>query len=545
MVLAPDYAQLLEPIDRRARIKGGGAYLWRCFEPEILFDGPAGTGKTFTVIRRCDELARKFPGCRILWVRETLKALRTSVQQIYEQHVLWPGHPALEEGGESRTHYLYPPAVPGGPRSRIELAGLDTPERLMSTEFDVIVVFEATNPHVTLKAWLLLITRARGQNIPHPECRYPEGKLPDGTAVRVAVRRGEFPGVVDEDGKPLFLNQLIADCNPDAETNWLWRRYLEGRMVRLQGRHEDNPMVSSKYLERLKALPGAIGDRLYRGKWTTTEAAIWGTYNQDRHLVTAEWEMEPLTGRRFVRVPDWTDSEGMPARFAVRGVVAGMDFGFTAPGSLEVLAVTEDKRAFLMAEVYAAGMGMEWWAEWAERLVDEFKIEVIRCDHDPENIKILNDRLGHRSGREVGGIAQQANKSRRSKAESIGGLDVVREAFRANRLFINRHCSRYLDPVLDAAHLPTSVVMEIPSYAFELDEKTGLRLEIPAKNSWAHGCDGVRYGYMDVWDREWKAIQDVRFVPPPGEVAYYVGSPQERARLRKLAERSRQRYNLT
>jgi hypothetical protein len=535
------YAEFLEPIDRRATLRGAVANLWYCDDAELLLDGPAGTGKTFGLIRRCDWLARKYRGARILWVRETLQSLRESVQAIYEEYVLWPGHPVLLEGGKrhQRGHYHYPDTD-----AEIVLAGLDTPERLMSTEYDFIAVFEATNPNVTEKAWAFLSTRNRGQHIPHPHCNYPDGLLPDGRTTREALMAGEFTLGEDENGKPLFWNQMVADCNPESEQHWLWRRFTEGRMTRLRSTHADNPLVTRSYLQRLEGLPGVYRERLLEGKWVASEGVIWSTFNKQRHLVTTRFEFDSITGRRYVEVPEWTDDQGRPAQFQVAGVVAGMDWGFTAPGCLSVLAHCVNGMTFLLAEVYAADRGLEWWADQIVPLVDEFRIECIRCDHDPDNIRALNKALGPRKGREVGGIAQQADKKRtRRSAADLAGLDVVREGFRANRLFIDRYAGRYTDPVLDLAHLPTGIVGEIGGYCFDTDKKTGQRLEVPPDNAIDHACDALRYAYMDIAARTWTKPKDVRFVAPEGVVAYYVGTPEERARLRQL-EKRRARYRL-
>lgn len=535
---------LLEPIDRNHVVRGAIALLFTTYDPEILIDGPAGTGKTFGIIRYCDFLARKYPGARILWVRETLQSMRESVQQIYEDHVLWPGHPALNKGGSrsQRGEYHYPNGT------TIVLAGLDTPERLMSTEYDVIVVFEATNPHVSEKAWALLSTRNRGMNIPHPLCEFPDGKDDEGRSIRTLMMQGHFPGGVDSKEVPLFFRRMIADCNPDDEMHWLWRRFEQGHMVRMRSIHEDNPLVTKDYLAKLDALTGVYKERLRFGRWVQAEGAIWNTFKANRHEIDIVWHLEAITGRRFVNIPDWVDANGESASFAISAVVAGLDWGFTSPGSLEVIGVTPDRRGFQLCEIYAAEKGIDWWAERVVEIVDEFHLEVIRCDPSrPDLILHLNKALGPRKGREVGGICQPANNKRASSKTGhgdIGGLDAVREAFAKDRLFLNRRGLRYLDEKLDAAHLPTRVRMEIGGYLFDRD-KDGKLLEVPPRNAIDHGCDGLRYGWMDVADRVVKSDETLRFAPPEGTVAYHVGTMEERLRLKRMAERANKRRRLT
>ena len=533
-------SDLLEPIDRQHTLRGAVALLFQTYDSEILIDGPAGTGKTFGVVRYCDYLCRKYPAARILWVRETLQSMRESVQQIYEDHVLWPGHPCLSKGGSrsGRSEYIYPNGA------MIVLAGLDTPERLMSTEFDIIVVFEATNPHVREKAWTLLTTRMRGTGIPHPECRYPDGVDEDGTSIRQRMAAGEFPGGEDEDGHPLFFRRAIADCNPDDEMHWLWRRFKAGHMTRLRSLHVDNPTCTNDYLAKLDALPGVWRQRMKEGLWVQAEGAIWSTFSASRHEVDIEFQFEALTGRRFVRVSDWVDDAGNIAEMPLSAVIAGIDWGHSQPGSLQVFGVTSERRCFQLAEYYAAGKGIDWWAERIVEAVDEFHLEVIRCDPSrPDLIEHMNKHLGPRQGREVGGICQPANNKRASSKAGVGdmgGLDAVREAFRKDALFLNRNGLRHFDTTLDAAHLPTRVRMEIGGYVFDRD-KDGKLLEIPVKNAIDHGCDAVRYCYMDLFDRNVQRDATVRFTPPEGTVVYHVGTLEERMRMKKLQERTARR----
>ena len=534
---------ILEPVVRDHVVRGAIALLFTTYDTEVLIDGPAGTGKTFGIIRYCDVMARKYPNCRILWVRETLQSMRESVQQIYEDHVLWPGHPALNKGGNrsQRGEYHYPNGA------EIVLAGLDTPERLMSTEYDIVVVFEATNPHVTEKAWLLLSTRNRGMNIPHPLCEYPEGVDEDGRSIRTLMMQGHFAGGEDSKGVPLFFRRTIADCNPDDEMHWLWRRFEQGLMTRFRSLHEDNPLVTKDYLAKLDRLTGVYYQRLRQGLWVQAEGAIWNTFKANRHEIDIEFHMEAITGRRFVQIPDWVDDRGEVAAFPVSAVIGGLDWGHTSPGSLEVFGVTPDRRMFQLCELYAAERGIDWWAERIVEIVDEFKLEIIRCDPArPELILQMNKALGPRKGREVGGICQPANNKRQSKVGQgdLGGLDAVREAFRKDRLFLNRRGLRFPDEKLDAAHLPTRVRMEIGGYLFDRD-KDGKLLEVPPRNAIDHGCDGLRYAVMDVEDRIVKQDATLRFAPPEGTVAYHVGTMEERLRLKRLAERSNKRRRLT
>jgi len=82
------------------------------------------------------------------------------------------------------------------------MAGMDKATKIMSSEFDMIYVGEATE--LTENDWEMLATRLRNGVMPY--------------------------------------QQLIADCNPEAPTHWLKVRVDTGKTTGLDSRHEDNPV---------------------------------------------------------------------------------------------------------------------------------------------------------------------------------------------------------------------------------------------------------------------------------------------------------------
>ena len=235
---------------KRIKLRGAVAQLFVRRDSRVMIDGPAGTGKTFGILRYCDWIARKYPGVRILWARETLRSLRQSAMQIYEDWVLGPDDPILGAGSRNnRTGYDYPIDPETGRFSHIECVGLDNTHRLRSSEWDIIVLFEATDQRVKESDWNYLTTRCRGTGIPHPDCAYPDGVFTDGRLVRDMMALGDFEGGVDENGHPLFLQRVLCDCNPSDEMHWLWRKFEMGEIVRYRSVHSDNPLVQNSYLE--------------------------------------------------------------------------------------------------------------------------------------------------------------------------------------------------------------------------------------------------------------------------------------------------------
>jgi phage terminase large subunit len=117
--------------------------VWSCKAKRVLCDGPAGTGKTRGILEKVSLAARKYPGARFLMVRKTRASMTESVLVTLERHVL------VDSAGDPepwvtpmqrRTRHSY--VLPNG--SEIVVGGMDNSDRILSSEYDVIVFFEAT-----------------------------------------------------------------------------------------------------------------------------------------------------------------------------------------------------------------------------------------------------------------------------------------------------------------------------------------------------------------------------------------------------------------
>jgi phage terminase large subunit len=103
---------------------------------EILLSGAAGTGKSFVICVIIVALCEQYPGLRVLMSRKTRTSMTDSILKTLEDFALPPDSPALK--GPSRSHrsrYEFPNG------SEIVLFGFDDPERIKSTEYDVIYCF--------------------------------------------------------------------------------------------------------------------------------------------------------------------------------------------------------------------------------------------------------------------------------------------------------------------------------------------------------------------------------------------------------------------
>lgn len=317
--------------------KGAARELFFSTDPEVVLDGPAGTGKSLACLKKLDRNAIKYPGSRHLMVRKTRTSLTQTAQVTFESQVLVPG-------GRVRFHttqqaYLYPNG------SKIVVGGLDKDSKVMSSEYDTIYVQEATE--LTEADWEALTTRLRNGVMPH--------------------------------------QQLIADCNPDTDTHWLNQRCNAGKTTRLLSRHADNPWLwddvagewtdlGGSYMAKLDALTGVRYKRLRQGLWVAAEGQIYEGWDAATHIIPA-----------FEIPPEWP-------RYWV------IDFGFVHSFVWQWWARDPDGRLIRYREIYMTGRLVEDHAALGMALsIDEPRPTAIITDHDAEDRATFERKTGYRT----------------------------------------------------------------------------------------------------------------------------------------------------
>ena len=251
---------------------GQAVELWRSRAPEIVISGPAGTGKSRACLEKLHFCALKYAGMRGLIVRKTRESLSEAALVTFEEKVL-PTWSPLKDGPRRnfRQAYHYPN------RSEVVVGGLDKPGKIMSTEYDMIYVQEATE--LEQEDWQALTTRLRNNVIPY--------------------------------------QQLIADCNPDAPTHWLWVRAQSDALTMLHSRHEDNPRLYRRsewtdegraYLATLDRLTGTEHARLRLGQWVQASGIVYDVW-ADPGNVTEDAEYLPGAGDVLWSVDDGYSGE--------------------------------------------------------------------------------------------------------------------------------------------------------------------------------------------------------------------------------------------
>ena len=118
---------------------GAAAKLQTYDGAETIIAGPYETGKTISALHKLHQILCAYPNVHALAVRQTYKSLIHSAIVTFNDKILLypPEHPKcpiIKYGGKKPEWYDYPNG------SRLVLGGMDTPDKFLSAEFDVIYV---------------------------------------------------------------------------------------------------------------------------------------------------------------------------------------------------------------------------------------------------------------------------------------------------------------------------------------------------------------------------------------------------------------------
>lgn len=311
---------------------GAARELMRCRDREVLLSGPSGTGKSMACLQKIDLAASLVP-CRAAIVRKVRTALTQAALVTFTEKVLPPPPNAVWFHHEDQE-FRYPNG------SRVVVAGLDDPRKVLSTDFDLIYVQEATE--LDDQDWGILLTRLRNNR--------------------------------------LSYQQILADCNPSYPNHWLKLRCDEGLTTLLESKHEDNPQLydhakhawtefGTVYLKTLDALQGYLHKRLRLGLWVAAEGMFFPEWDPELHVTRSD----PIP-------EDW-------ARWVA------VDYGFAVPFCALWFARDPDsRRIWVYRELYAAGIRDEQQADLIKRHSEDERILQIVCDPSMFNARTEQKR---------------------------------------------------------------------------------------------------------------------------------------------------------
>jgi PBSX family phage terminase large subunit len=401
--------------------------LCRSRATEVLIPGPAGTGKTRGVLEKVHLYLLKYPKARGLLVRKTRASMTESVLVTYEAKVVQAGCNTTNQARRTRSAYDYDNG------STLVVGGMDNPDRIMSTEYDMIAVFEATE--LTEDDWEKLTTR---------------------------LRNGKGP-----------YQQIIADCNPAAPTHWLKRRADRGQMAVFESRHRDNPTLWDEakqdwtergrvYVERLQSLTGHRRARLLDGRWAAAEGLVYPEFDPTVHVVKA-----------------------MPKGWEAWPKIRSIDFGYVHPFVCQWWAVDGDGRMYLYREVYRSKRTVADHARQILTLSEGETYTATVSDHDAEDRATLA----------AAGIQTiPANKDHRTGRDGVHGR-LAKQGDGRPRLYIVEGCTVETDADLYARKQPTCTVAEFDAYCYPPGQDGKAAKEEPVKQ-FDDGLDALRYAVM-------------------------------------------------
>lgn len=439
------------------KLWGAPRRLWECLAPRILLDGPARTGKTWGDCVFSHAMAMGNPGARILWVRENRTSMSESVMQTFEDFVL-EGEVKRLFGVVSRPNRQSYDYANG---AKIVLGGLDQPEKLYSTEWDIVIVFEAIE---TKQDDVERFTRGlSGRGIP--------------------LRQLDGTPILWPDGTPIYRRQLIMETNPGSPGNWLnqlatkvppgigpidtpgqrraldaWnRRRPEATLCdppevasrplvhRLLSRHCDNPrwFNGNDWTADGRSLMASLASmtehrraRLFEGRWVSASGSVYPEFNESVHVVES-----------FEPDADWPQ-------------YVGIDPGFDHPTACLFFTVSPDGGVYLFDEHYRNGWTIKQHCEEIKRRIASNGRNVRMMFADPQ--QWFNKTA-------AGSCDQQAREcglkfhpwSRTITIGSQGMVEAVRQ------LLVNGAKTPEVSPYIKVCRNCTNTITEFQTWAYK------------------------------------------------------------------------------
>lgn len=352
--------------------RGGCKEVFESRAEEVLVSGPAGTGKSRACLEKILAVCLLTKNTRALILRKTQRSLGSTALVTWRNFV-------IKEALETGEVVYYGGSQQEAPQYRfkngstVTIGGLDNPTRVMSSEYDIIYIQEATEITIT-------------------DLEYVKSRLRNW---RVSFQ------------------QLIMDCNPAGDKHWLKLRCNAGTCILIESRHEDNPRLFNEdgtvtvrgaaYIAILDNLTGVRYKRLRLGLWVSAEGIIFEEFDPAYHVLDWDFDAE---GNRLPLPWEWD-------RYWA------IDFGYRHPFVLKCYAHdTEEDVLYMYREIHFTQRTVEEHASQIMNLVTEEKVTTwydhfnrvdrekreivwtepkpvaIICDHDAEGRKTFEKHTG-------------------------------------------------------------------------------------------------------------------------------------------------------
>lgn len=273
----------------------------------------------------------------------------------------------------------------------------------------------------------------------------------------------------DKSGWALF------STSPLGRSNWVYQElvsqaYDNDDIHAITWRTIDNPYIPKEEIEKAKReLPLAWYKRDYEASWDSFGGTVFDEFKDETHITT-----EPK-----LRIEYGLGDK--PIRTLFRRVLAGVDFGWSEPGAIVVVADLGNHRYLVLDESYASNrivhdvrLNSGTWVSEAKRLRDKWGISQFFCDTaSPGSINDLQ-----RAGLNV--------------------LSAEKDIYVGVRKLCELHHVIDGKPSLQVLSHCSNLIREMRNYQWQQDKhKTG-HVDKPAENQSDHGIDALRYSFTEL-----------------------------------------------
>ena len=224
----------------------------------------------------------------------------------------------------------------------------------------------------------------------------------------------------------------------------------------------DNPHIPEEEIDKAKR--EVTEDRFaqeYLADFRKTEGLVYKEFNREVHILTGEMDDDDLN----------TVEE-----------IGGVDFGFTNPSAVMTIKKSGSGVYTISEEWYQTGKTDAEVADYVSAL------KWNKCYPDPENAAGIEELK--RRGVNVRDVKKGKIKG---KSSITHGIDVIRELFKSNKLYIHESC--------------TNLIWELETYSYPDKKADHNEDELPIKEN-DHAVDAIRYAcMMDASKGQEEAIQ--------------------------------------
>jgi len=452
--------------------------------PDLLYSGSLGSAKTRTLCEKLDRRARTFKKSISVVGRRYRNHLGSTTLAMLREKVISPAHWAwgwrpANDGGSTLFY-------PNG--SEIWMVGFDNPQRLLSSEVDMIMVDECVE--LTEEMW-------------------------DAAAGRLRRK------VYDEDGNMAYW-QIGGATNPGSPSHFLYNRFRpnigshiewtrdaqelrNGQIIPAgtmsaecicSGPLDNYENLDPKYLARIGRYHGRYYERMVLGKWVSFEGMVYDCFDHDLHVVRAprlwdEWGGYPPPDWERVRCIDFGFKPDPFVCLWLARSPRGTLFVYRQIYKTDVLVSQHARHIMALEETELATINKRLWEKGRDPL-RWLPFAGTFGDHDAEG----RATLAQESGGEI--LVERAIKEVDAGIQTVYELlqpQIGSDKIRRARLYIVANSLVGMDVERADAHMPTDLVGEL--FAYRFPQQPGDK-DKPSKDQPVdqhnHACDALRYG---------------------------------------------------